>query len=38
MSKNQIDTVFDIIDVDGSGAIDFDEFYLLFCILVANKV
>ena len=30
--------IFDMLDVDGSGQIDFDEFYLLSCILVALKV
>lgn len=29
--------VFDMLDVDSSGIIDFDEFYLLVCILIAVK-
>ncbi|CAH3148825.1 unnamed protein product [Pocillopora meandrina] len=35
LSTNQIYKVFDMLDVDGSGAMDFDEFYLLICILIA---
>jgi Ca2+-binding EF-hand superfamily protein len=35
LNKNQIYKVFDMLDVDGSGSIDFDEFYLLICILIA---
>ena len=35
LTKNQIYKVFDMLDVDRSGAIDFDEFYLLICILIA---
>jgi Ca2+-binding EF-hand superfamily protein len=38
LSKTQIYRVFDMLDGDGSGKIDFDEFYLINCILVANKV
>ncbi|PIK59379.1 putative EF-hand calcium-binding domain-containing protein 9-like [Apostichopus japonicus] len=37
MSTIQIYKVFDMLDVDGSGKIDFDEFYLLACILVSLK-
>ncbi|EDO46223.1 predicted protein, partial [Nematostella vectensis] len=37
LSKSEIYTVFDMLDVDCSGSIDFDEFYLLFCILIAVK-
>ncbi|XP_072027578.1 EF-hand calcium-binding domain-containing protein 9-like [Amphiura filiformis] len=35
MNKSQIYRVFDMLDVDGSGQIDFDEFYLLCCILIS---
>lgn len=35
LNTNQIYKVFDMLDVDGSGAMDFDEFYLLICILIA---
>ena len=35
LSTNHIYKVFDMLDVDGSGTIDFDEFYLLICILIA---
>lgn len=35
MTKNQIYKVFDMLDVDCSGTLDFDEFYLLICILIA---
>ncbi|XP_068759570.1 EF-hand calcium-binding domain-containing protein 9-like [Montipora capricornis] len=35
LNTNQIYKVFDMLDVDGSGAMDFDEFYLLICILIS---
>jgi len=38
LQPKEIYDVFDMFDTDGSGKIDFDEFYLLFCILVAHKV
>ena len=38
LKPKEIYDVFDMLDTDGSGKIDFDEFYLLFCILVAHKV
>ena len=38
LSKNQIYKVFDMLDVDKSGLLDFDEFYLLICILLAIRV
>jgi len=38
LKPREIYDVFDMLDTDGSGKIDFDEFYLLFCILVAHKV
>ena len=38
LSRKQIYMVFDMLDTDGSGTLDFDEFYLLLCILVAQKV
>lgn len=34
----KVSMVFDMLDVDSSGIIDFDEFYLLICILIAVKV
>lgn len=30
--------MFDMLDVDDSGSIEFDEFYLLVCMLIAVKV
>ena len=38
LNYHQIYKVFDMLDVDGSGEIDFDEFYLLMCIIIAVKV
>lgn len=38
LSEKQIYLLFDTFDVDRSGSIEFDEFYLLFCMLVAIKV
>ena len=38
LNSYNIYRVFDMLDVDGSGEIDFDEFYLLMCILIAVKV
>ncbi|KAL7748285.1 EF-hand calcium-binding domain-containing protein 9 [Sorochytrium milnesiophthora] len=35
LSKTQIYKIFDIFDLDRSGSCEFDEFYLLVCILVA---
>eukprot|EP00741_Cyanophora_paradoxa_P006121 tig00000944_g5936.t1 len=37
LPEAQIYKVFDMFDVDDSGSIEFDEFYLLFCMLVAIK-
>eukprot|EP00699_Malawimonas_sp_californiana_P001973 EC716455.1.p1 GENE.EC716455.1~~EC716455.1.p1 ORF type:complete len:185 (+),score=17.93 EC716455.1:52-606(+) len=37
LSEKQIYLLFDTFDVDRSGSIEFDEFYLLFCMLVAIK-
>lgn len=37
LKRNQIYSVFDMLDIDGSGQIDFDEFYLLTCILISLK-
>lgn len=37
LSKDQIYRVFDMLDVDNSGLLDFDEFYLLVCILLAVR-
>ena len=38
LSKDMIYRVFDMLDVDHSGLLDFDEFYLLVCILIAVRV
>lgn len=38
LNRDQIYAVFDMLDVSHSGLIDFDEFYLLVCILIAVKV
>ena len=38
LNHDQIYAVFDMLDVNHSGLIDFDEFYLLACILIAVKV
>ncbi|XP_062507241.1 EF-hand calcium-binding domain-containing protein 9-like [Corticium candelabrum] len=37
LSERHIYKVFDTLDVDCSGLMDFDEFYLLVCILIAVK-
>ncbi|KAF6027991.1 EFCAB9 [Bugula neritina] len=37
MSKSMIYKIFDMLDFDGSGQIDFNEFYVIICILVAVK-
>ncbi|XP_064623043.1 EF-hand calcium-binding domain-containing protein 9-like [Lineus longissimus] len=36
-SVKDIYRAFDVFDVDGSGSVDFDEFYLLCCILIGIK-
>lgn len=38
LGQRQIYKVFDMLDIDGSGLLDFDEFYLLVCILIAVQV
>ena len=38
LSHEHIYQVFDMLDVDHSGLLDFDEFYLLICILIAIRV
>lgn len=38
LSNNEIYTVFEKLDVDRSGTIEFEEFYFLVCILIAVKV
>ncbi|KAJ3228378.1 EF-hand calcium-binding domain-containing protein 9 [Clydaea vesicula] len=35
LNRNGSLSVFDIFDLDRSGSVEFDEFYLLICILVA---
>eukprot|EP00163_Fabomonas_tropica_P021303 TRINITY_DN3731_c0_g1_i1.p1 TRINITY_DN3731_c0_g1~~TRINITY_DN3731_c0_g1_i1.p1 ORF type:complete len:187 (+),score=32.89 TRINITY_DN3731_c0_g1_i1:374-934(+) len=37
LSESQAYSLFDVFDVDGSGSVDFDEFYLLVCMLIAVK-
>ncbi|XP_007474075.1 EF-hand calcium-binding domain-containing protein 9 isoform X2 [Monodelphis domestica] len=37
MSKNQIMTVFDMLDWDATGEIGIDEFYLVICILLSHE-
>jgi len=37
LTPKQIYHMFDIVDMDGSGTVEFDEFYILFCIMVAKK-
>eukprot|EP00771_Trimastix_marina_P000094 gnl/Trimastix_PCT/1099.p2 GENE.gnl/Trimastix_PCT/1099~~gnl/Trimastix_PCT/1099.p2 ORF type:complete len:163 (+),score=52.24 gnl/Trimastix_PCT/1099:187-675(+) len=37
LSEKEIYIVFDMFDVDASGSIEFDEFYLLACMLIAIK-
>lgn len=38
MKQGMIYKIFDMLDFDGSGQIDFNEFYVIICILVAVKV
>lgn len=38
LNREHIYQVFDMLDVDHSGLLDFDEFYLLICILIAIRV
>ena len=38
LSILQIYQIFDMLDLDRSGSCEFDEFYLIVCILVAIKV
>lgn len=38
LSQDKIYAVFDMLDVDHSGLLDFDEFYMLLCILIAVRV
>lgn len=38
LPHDRILSVFDTFDVDGSGSLEFDEFYLLICMLIAIKV
>ena len=35
LTESQSNAVFDMLDVDGSGSIDINEFYLLICIFIA---
>lgn len=37
MTEAEAYKVFDIFDVDSNGSIEFDEFYLIICILIAIK-
>ena len=38
LSQDKIYALFDMLDVDHSGLLDFDEFYMLLCILIAVRV
>jgi hypothetical protein len=38
LSTYEIEIIFNLLDIDHSGEIEFDEFYLVFCILIACKV
>ena len=38
MTQSEIYRTFDMLDIDGSGTIDFNEFYLLLTILIAAQV
>ena len=38
LTVTEVPILFSLLDVDQSGEIEFDEFYLLFCILIACKV
>jgi len=37
LSDSEIYRIFDVFDVDKSGSLEFDEFYLLACILISIK-
>jgi len=37
LSEDECLRVFDMLDVDDSGSIEFDEFYLIVCMLIAVK-
>lgn len=38
LKDREIHTVFDKLDIDRSGTIEFEEFYFLVCLLIAVKV
>lgn len=38
LSNYETEIIFNLLDIDHSGEIEFDEFYLIFCILIACKV
>lgn len=38
LSKEYAEALFHLLDVDHSGEMDFEEFYLVFCIMIACKV
>ena len=38
LKTKQAEKIFDIFDLDRSGSVEFDEFYLLTCILTAVNV
>ncbi|CAG7837865.1 unnamed protein product [Allacma fusca] len=38
LESGEIGVVFRLLDVDGSGTMEFDEFYLLFCVMIACKL
>jgi Ca2+-binding EF-hand superfamily protein len=37
LKNYEIEIIFNLLDIDHSGEISGDEFYLIFCILIANK-
>ncbi|OXA50237.1 EF-hand calcium-binding domain-containing protein 9 [Folsomia candida] len=37
LSNYETEIIFNLLDIDHSGEIEFDEFYLIFCILIACK-
>lgn len=38
LTQKQADTLFELLDVDHSGELEFEEFYLVFCIMISAKV
>lgn len=38
LSKRKIYRIFDMLDVEHAGLLNFDEFYILICIMLAVRV